>query len=212
MNQRDYDLLACFVFARDAVEASNALSAERTIRRALNIAKKPGRKIDLRMGSSLLCALGRIAYRIERPELGRACEELIPDPVWKSALAGERALSLLAKDDWEEAQKIAGQAVDPHMTVLARARVESRLMISENLKSFEARIDSLIAAATKIKDNDQRDFALRVAAQQFAVSANGDAESATRVAQLRIAQSIKHPAAKLLTLAPTVDEIGRAHV
>jgi predicted negative regulator of RcsB-dependent stress response len=200
LTQREYDLLAHFVFARDAFEATNAQAAEKAIRRALSIAQKPGRKIDPRMGSSLLCALGRMAYRLERPELGRACEELIPDPVWKSALTGERALWLLSKDDWDEARKIAGQAVDPHMALLARARVESRLKISESAKSREARIDALIAASAKIKDSDQRDFALRVAAQQFATSADGDVGAATR-----IAQQIKHPAAKFLTLAPLID-------
>lgn len=199
LTEREYGLLACFIFAREALEMSDSPGAERGIRRALEIVKTPGRKIDLRMGSSLLCAIGRIANAIKQTDLARACEDVIPDPVWKSALTGDRAEALATDGQFDEAIKVAGESVDPHMAVLAVARVECQRSLGKDTRSRGVRADALLAVANRIKESDKRDFALRIAVGKLASA--GDKTAATL-----IANEIKHPAAKFLALSPFVEE------
>lgn len=204
LRQREYDLLAYFMFAREAGERRDAPAAERAIRMALEIAQRPGRKIDPRMGSSLLCAIGRAANAVGHPALARKCEDLIPEPVWKAALTADRAESSARAGDGEQALRTAAQAADPHMAILALARVagvfgrEPRLASQADECIFGPRPESVLHAAKGLKDAEKRDFALRIAVGRIGASGNV-------AAARRLAREITSPAARLLAIAPLVE-------
>lgn len=195
LTEREYDLLAQFIFARTALEARDPAGAARAVRDALTIARDLKHKQD-RMGRAMLCSLGRIARELNEPELALRCEEAIADDTWKSALTGERALELARAGYIGGALELAAQCADPHMAVLAQARVLA-LLHSRGIATDSART-ALLGSAAKITAADKREFALRIAAG-IAGSA-GDVQSAAR-----IAAEIRTPSTRLLALCPFVE-------
>lgn len=196
LRQREYDLLAQFIFARTALESNDTQQAERAVREALEIARKPGRKKDPRMGSSMLCALARAAVELKQPDLTRECEDAITDAVWKSALMGDRAVAMAGSGSAEEALHIAAQATDEHMAALAHARVMAVLI--KRGAAPEKVSSALLEAAARMKEADKREFALRIAAGIIATS--GNVKSAGR-----IAAEIRSPTTRLLAMCPFVE-------
>lgn len=194
LKEREYDLLAQFIFAREALEQHDAKAVEQAIRQATALARQPGRK-QSRMGASMLCSLGRMALQLQKPDLARECEDQIIENVWKSALIADRAVALAAAGQADEALRVAGQAADTHMLLLAYARVAAEL--TKRNQSNEPAIKALRTSAARWKEADKREFALRVAAG--VVAAAGDANSATA-----IAAEIQTPATRLLALCPFV--------
>jgi hypothetical protein len=192
---REFDLAGQCILARTALELGDAAEAERAVREALALARTPGRKTD-RMGRAMLCALGRAAVELKQPGLARECEDAIADAVWKSALTGDRAASMAGSGNLGEALRIAAQAADEHMAVLAHARVMAALIkrgiAAEQISS------ALMAVAAKMKETDKREFALRIAAG--VVAAAGDVKSAAK-----IAAEIQSPTTRLLAMGPFVE-------
>jgi len=192
---RQYDLVAWLFIAQAALEKGDAAEAERTIRDVLRQIESSRRKLD-RMGSAALCALSRLAESMKKPELARQCVSLASDPMWKSGMLGDEAEALAEKGQTNEALRVVAQAEDPHMAVLAHARVGA--VIFRKKQSSADSLPAILQTAAKIKSSDARDFALRMATKQLASA--GDAETA-----LKIAAEIKHPVMRLLAAMPLVN-------
>ena len=127
--------------------------------------------------------------------MAKACEDLIADPVWKSALRGDRSENLAVTGKLTEALKLARECPNSHMAVLAFSRV----MAKGGKDTCKERFGELMALAAGIKDTDQRDFALRIAAAKIA-HAGFTAEA------IHICEGIKQPASGFLALVPFVDD------
>ena len=196
LREREYDLLARLVFACTALEANDVKEAEQSVREALEIAGRPGRKLDARMGSGIVCALARTAVELNKPELAREFEDVLAEPVWKSALIGDRAVALAQAGKVDEALRVAAQATDAHIGVLAHARVMA-VQHRHGVPSVQM-MNALLAAAAKINGADKREFALRIAAG--VVGAAGDAKT-----MAKIAAEIRTPTTRLLALCPFVE-------
>ncbi len=195
LKAREFDLAGQCILARTALELGDATEAERAVREALVLARTPGRKTD-RMGRAMLCALARAAVELKQPGLARECEDAIADAVWKSALTGDRAASMAGSGNVEEALRIAAQAMDEHMAVLAHARVMAALI--KRGGAPEQVSSALMAVAAKMKEADKREFALRIAAG--VVAAAGDVKSAAK-----IAAEIRSPTTRLLAMGSFVE-------
>jgi tetratricopeptide (TPR) repeat protein len=193
---RQYDLVAWLFIAQAALERGDPAEAERTVRDALNQIESSRRKPD-RMGGSALCALSCLARSMNKPELARQCASLVNDPIWKSAMLGDEAESLAESGQAAEALRVATQAEDPHLAVLAHARAAAAMFRQK--QSPADSVATILQTAAKTRSSDARDFALRMAARKFASA--GDTETA-----LKIVAEIKCPAMRLLAAMPSVNE------
>lgn len=200
---REYDITGHCLLARTALEMGDLSEAERAVRTGVALAQKPGRKLGPLMGNAMLCDLSRVARELKRPELAGQCEAAISVGTWKSAVIGDHAEDLERLGQTQEALRIASQAPEEHMAVVALARIVAaryeRVRGREGPEDAARLLSELLKAATRIKETDKRDFALRIAAGKIAGA--GDVRTATKVAS-----EIKSPASRLLALISVVDD------
>lgn len=200
---REYDITGQCLLARTALEMGDLSEAEWAVRAGVALAQQPGRKLGPLMGNAMLCDLSRVARELKQPELARQCEAAITVATWKSAVLGDHAEELERRGQTDKAQRIASQAPEEHMAVLALARVAAAR--HERLRGREGRVETapllseLLKTAARIKESAKRDFALRIAAGKIAAA--GDVRTATK-----LASEIQSPAARILALISVVDD------
>jgi tetratricopeptide (TPR) repeat protein len=195
LKARESDLVGQEVLARAALELGEVAEAERALRAGLAMASRPGRRLTT-MGNPMLCSLARLALVMEKPELAGEAVAVVKDETWKSVMLGDQAEALAERGRSEDALRLVGQATDPHLAVLAYARVAAaRVKRHESAAAVGVLLQQ---AAAKIKGAEARDFALRLAAGKLAA-----AGEPALVAQ--IALDIQSPATRLLALCPAVE-------
>ncbi len=194
LKMREYDLVARLFMAQAALEMGDAAGAEKAVEDALKRVETSGRKLE-RMGYSTVCALSRLSRGMGHEEWTKRFVASTSDALWKSAMLGDEAQAQAEKGVWDEALRVASQCDDPHMAVLAHARVAG-VMFQHKHPHAEA-LAGLLKAAAKIKESDPRDLALRVAVGKLVMA--GDAEAACN-----LAAEIHQPVIQLLTKMPLV--------
>ena len=194
IKMREYDLVAWLFIAQASLERGDAAGAERAVVDALKRVETSGRKLE-RMGYSAVCALSRLARGMGKTELTRRFIASAVDSLWKSSMLGDEAEALAIKGALDEALRVSTQCEDPHMAVLAHARVAA--VMFQRKQATALALTGLLQAAAKIKPGDSRDFALRIAVGKLTTA--GDADSA-----LKIAAVIHDPVIGLLAKIPLV--------
>ena len=190
----DYDITGQELLARTALDLGNPAEAERALRTGVALAKRPGRNLT-KTGHAMLCSIGRLALSLNKPELAREAESMVKDKTWKSVMLGDYAEALAAQGSTEEAMRVTAQTTDLHMTVLAHARVAAVLL--KRNESAKALGIALQQAASKIKNAEARDFALRLAAGKVAAAGGATLSEAISV-------DIQNPTTRFLSLCPAV--------
>lgn len=194
LKMREYDLVARLFMAQAALEMGDAAGAEKAVEDALKRVETSGRKLE-RMGHATICALSRLTRDRGKEEWTRRFMASTSDALWKSAMLGDEAQAQAEKGAWDDALRVASQCDDPHMAVLAHARVAG-VMFQHKHPHAEA-LAGLLKAAAKIKESDPRDLALRVAVGKLVMA--GGAEAANK-----LAAEIHQPVMRLLAKMPLV--------
>ncbi len=159
---RNYDLVAVYMIALAAREMEDGPTLERAIREAL-AREQP----SAQWGDDIwLRGLARLALQMDRQDLAGELITAIQDPFWKSA-----ALSDLGT------LEAAHSCPDPYVRVLACARLGA--------------LEPTLAAAAELKDDRERDAALRIAVRRLA-------ETGKNGLATRAAAEIRDPSTRFL--------------
>lgn len=143
LRSRQADLVGQMMLAQAAVEMGDREEAMRAIRTAAEIAKRPDRK-QTPMSHAALCRLARLALDCQAADLAEEVTATVTDGTWRSVTIGDRAESLARAAAVEEAMRLVNEAADPHMRVLALARIAAACPLVD-VASFPALRDAIDA-------------------------------------------------------------------
>ena len=160
---RNYAHVSQYVIARTLLEQNRATEAEAAIRAAPALTRSPKTK-GPRHDDTWTRAFVRLAVRMGRPELARKLIHTMADRFWRSAAMADLCVALVHDANVDEALKTAAAIADPHMAVLAYARLAAACRVGALAQTKAAALGHLRKRAAGVTGHTARDAALRIAA------------------------------------------------
>ena len=176
---RNYATVAGYVIARTALEAGRTAEAIACLEESPSGRSAVGDDLWVR-------ACVKLAVRLGRPDLARRLTGGIKQEPWRAAALSDLAEAQAKSGQVDEASRTAAEIRDDPMAVLAWAR----LAVSFSAQREHA-VESLRAAAVRIRTPQARDFALRLALEKLARAGNATAAE-------RLLAEIQDPSTRLL--------------